>query len=92
MLWFNRAIFAYSDRLLGEIVAIAGYALLFAAVYKLFQIGTDIGEIKTLLQVRGIPVSAQATPLAPGDPATEYAQTLLRAVNAESRHSETQPR
>ena len=35
--------------LLGEILTLAGFGALFAAVYQLFQIGAELGEIKELL-------------------------------------------
>ena len=79
--------------LLGEMAAIMGYVLMFAAVWKLFQIATELGEIKQLLsnQARSVPPSpALAQALAPlanlrsSDDASEYAEKLLRAVNAES--------
>ena len=77
---------------IGELIAILGYALLGSAVYKLFQIASDLGEIKALLQkTGGNPAIDHVTPPRVGDSATEYAQNLLRAVNAESRRSENEP-
>ena len=74
---------------LGEIFSILGYALLIAAVYKLFQIGADLGEIKTLLMKSGkAPASDPVMPVAVGDSAAEYAQNLLRSVSAETRRTE----
>ena len=77
--------------LLGEILAIAGYAVLFAAVYKLFQISTDLGEIKELLkgQRRNNELLAHAEQA--NDGADEYARNLLRAVSAESHRTESGP-
>jgi hypothetical protein len=83
---------------LSEIVAFLGYVLLFAAVYKLFQITTELGEIKELLRSQArsgspLPSPAMAQALAPltnlssSDDASDYAEKLLRAVNAESRAS-----
>jgi hypothetical protein len=43
-----------------EVIALVGYALMFAAVYKLFQMSTDLGEIKELLKRRN---SLPITPL-----------------------------
>jgi hypothetical protein len=81
-----------AQAVVGELVAIVGYALLCAAVYKLFQIGNDLGEIKALLQRTGRnPALDHGTPPLDGDSATEYAQNLLRAVNAESGRSENEP-
>jgi hypothetical protein len=79
---------------LGELAGIAGYVLLFAAVYKLFQIATELTEIKQVLENQARSVSpALAQSLAPltelrsSDDASDYAEKLLRAVNAESHSS-----
>ena len=81
-----------AQAVVGELVAIVGYALLCAAVYKLFQIGNDLGEIKALLQKTARnPVIDPGTFQPDADSATEYAQNLLRAVNAESRRNENEP-
>ena len=77
---------------LGELVAIVGYALLCTAVYKLFQIANHLDEIKALLRKTGRnPTSDHGVLALDGDSAMEYAQNLLRAVNAESRRSENKP-
>jgi hypothetical protein len=90
----------------GELLAIAGYALLFAGVYKMYQVCTVLGEIKELLkgQRRGEPVAREAAPsaaasshLASGhessdDAAAEYARNLLRSLNAEAKRTESEPR
>ncbi len=79
----------------GEIAAIFSYVMIFLAVYKLFQITGQLGEIKELLtrQARSSsssPSPSMAQALAPladlrsSDDAAEYAEKLLRAVNAES--------
>jgi hypothetical protein len=90
----------------GEMLAIAGYALLFAGVYKMYQIYTVLGEIKELLKgqrrdelaapeaARGAAVSNN---LASGhelsdDAAADYARNLLRSVNAASKRTESEPR
>lgn len=80
--------------LLNEMAVIIGYVLLFAAVWKLFQITTELGEIKELLRNKArssaplSPSMAQAlaplTDLRSSDDASDYAERLLRAVNAES--------
>lgn len=92
-----------------EVVALVGYALLVAAVYKLFQISADLGEIKELLKRRSSTLSSlpesngavsslsasmsglsgpsarAAVDLGPDDAAaTEYAEQLMRAINAQS--------
>ncbi len=80
--------------ILSDIAALTGYVLLFAVVYKLFQIGTELSEIKQILanQSRAVPpLPAMAQALAPladlrsSDDASDYAEKLLRAVNAESQ-------
>lgn len=76
----------------GEVLAILTYAVLFAGVYKLFQIHAVLGEIKEVLSTRAHSPAAPAVSLAPGSPedlrtsddASEYAAKLLRAVNAET--------
>jgi len=84
-----------SGAFVNGILTIIGYVVIFVGVYKVYQVATDIREIKELL-VRG----RRNAPLAPGipglapdvtkdllaeDSATAYAQSLLRAVNSESR-------
>lgn len=87
-----------SGALVNGLLTIVGYVVIFLGVFKVYQIATDIREIKDLIaSARRNPLGAPAlTPgLAPAitkdliaeDSATAYAQTLLRAVNAES-HSE----
>jgi len=72
-----------------EIITIIGYVMIFLGVYKIFQISSTLGEIKELLKngQRGFVSSGPAGPL-PSDPADEYAENLLRAVNHESREVE----
>lgn len=82
-----------------ELAAIIGYMLLSVAVYKLFQITTELGEIKELLkkQARSSvsalappeqdPISSPIADLHSSDDAAVYAEKLLRAVNAESHAS-----
>jgi hypothetical protein len=80
------------DIFVREIMAIVGYSLLIAGVYKLFQIATELGEIKQLLRkARTVSpaLSSVESPLADlhaSDDASEYAAKLLRAVNAESQN------
>jgi hypothetical protein len=72
-----------------EIITIIGYVMIFVGVYKLFQIGSDLGEIKELLKSqRGF---AMPSGPAPSDPADAYAENLLRAINQESHHSVQDP-
>jgi hypothetical protein len=65
------------------------YAILLAAMWKLFQIASDLAEIKTLLaNQRNIP----APPLAPQGPISlASAEALLREVAAESHGAAAQP-
>lgn len=71
---------------IGQVIAIVCYVMIFLAVYKLFQIGTDLSEIKNLLK------SGQRAPAhsldAPASDPDAYAENLLRAVNQESNQSE----
>ena len=97
----------FSGAIVNGLLTIVGYVVIFLGVYKVFQIATDIREIKDLIVSRGrIPSAAAAafTPVgAPGltpeltkdliaeDSAAAYAEHLLRAVNAESQRSENAP-
>ena len=91
--------------LLNQVFQTLGYALLGAVAYKLFQIGADIGEIKTLLQKSARnasfapPVASSSPgavsaelPAANDDSAAEYAEKLLRSLHAESARSESEAR
>ncbi len=86
-----------SGAFINGILTIIGYVVIFVGVYKVYQVATDIREIKELLVSRGNPLSAAPiAPAVPGlapevtkdllgeDSATAYAQSLLRAVNSES--------
>ena len=92
----------FSGALVNGLLTIIGYVVIFVGVYKVHQIATDIREIKDLVATaRRNPLSAAAvTPgLAPDitkdllaeDSAAAYAQSLLRAVNAESRDTAPEP-
>ena len=64
-----------------EIITIAGYVMVFAAVCKLFQIATDLGEIKDLLKRRHPLVSpSQGVDELTGEEA--YAEQLLKSISA----------
>jgi len=91
-----------SGALVNGLLAVIGYVVIFVGVYKVYQIATDIREIKELVaSARRNPLGS--TPLPPGitpeitkdlmaeDSATAYAQSLLRAVNAESHGSANEP-
>jgi hypothetical protein len=72
------------------------YAILLAAMWKLFQIASDLAEIKTLLaNQRNIPAppapSYHPVAPAPGPISLESAEALLREVAAESHGAAAQP-
>lgn len=96
----------FSGAIVNGLLTIVGYVAIFLGVYKVFQIATDIREIKDLIASRSrVPSAAAAfTPVgAPGltpditkdliaeDSAAAYAEHLLRAVNAESQRAENTP-
>jgi len=85
------------------LLATVGYVVIFFAVYKLYQIATDIREIKDLVaSARRVPLGAAPIPAAGApvlspeiargqtteDSAAEYAANLLRVVNAGSQRTE----
>ena len=87
----------FMGALLSELMAFIGYAVLFTIAYKLFQMNTVLGEIKELLQSQRRQSAFPATDPSPaavttGDAATDYAQNLLRAVNAAQSRSGSEPR
>ena len=67
-----------------EIITLAGYALLFAAVYKLFHIATDLAEIKELLK-RGHALSSHSAAHAVDEFTGEeaYAEQLLKSIRTD---------
>ena len=96
----------FSGAIVNGLLTIVGYIVIFLGVYKVFQIATDIREIKDLIaSSRRVPLGAAPLPsvgapsLAPEitkdliaeDSAAAYAEHLLRAVNAESHRSENAP-
>ena len=95
----------FSGAIVNGLLTIVGYVVIFLGVYKVFQIATDIREIKGLIASRSrVPSAAALTPIgAPGltpeitkdliaeDSAAAYAEHLLRAVNAESQRTESAP-
>ncbi len=77
------------------LIAIIGYIVIFVGVYKVHQIASDIREIKDLVasaRRNSVTTAPLTTVLAPEitkdliaeDSAAAYAQSLLRAVNAQS--------
>jgi hypothetical protein len=79
-----------SGALISGLISIVGYVMLFLGVHKIFQMAADIREIKeTVKSARrqasvAAPRAAEAPPVLEDDSAAEYAEKLLRAVNAES--------
>jgi hypothetical protein len=74
----------FAQAIFSSVMTIFFYAIVIAAVWKLFQIATDLGEIKTILadirRAAGKPVAPpQAGPIS-----LESAEALLREVGAES--------
>jgi hypothetical protein len=96
----------FSGAIVSGLLTIVGYIVIFLGVYKVFQIATDIREIKDLV-ASGRRVPSSPAPFAavgaPGltsditkdllaeDSAAAYAEHLLRAVNAESQRPENAP-
>jgi hypothetical protein len=96
----------FSGAIVNGLLTIVGYVVIFLGVYKVFQIATDIREIKDLIASRSR-ISLAAAPFTPAgapgltpeitkeliaeDSAAAYAEHLLRAVNAESQRSENAP-
>ncbi len=78
--------------IMSGVMTIFFYAMVIAALFKLFQIATDLGEIKNLLtEMRKNasvpapkPVAALPPPALPGPISLESAEALLREVAAES--------
>jgi len=79
--------------ILSGVMTIFFYAMVVALVWKVFQVSTDLGEIKALLiQMRSatpapVPVPTKAPPPPPalaGPISLESAEALLREVAAES--------
>ena len=82
-----------SGAFVNGILTIIGYVVIFVGVYKVYQVATDIREIKELLvNGRRNPIAPAVSGLTPDvtkgvldeDAATAYAQSLLRAVNSET--------
>jgi hypothetical protein len=73
-----------------SVMTIFFYAMVLAALWKLFQIATDLGEIKTLLtEMRrttpAVPKAPPPPPILAGPISLESAEALLREVAAESQ-------
>jgi hypothetical protein len=96
----------FSGAIVNGLLTIVGYIVIFLGVYKVFQIATDIREIKDLIASRSR-LPSVAAPFTPGgapgltpditkdligeESAAAYAEHLLRAVNAESQRAESAP-
>jgi hypothetical protein len=92
----------FAGALVNGLLTIVGYFVIFLGVYKVYQIATDIREIKDLVASAGrnsVGVAAVKPGPAPvitkdllaEDSAAAYAQGLLRAVNAESHVKQNEP-
>lgn len=91
-----------SAAIINGLLTTVGYLVIFLGVYKVFQIATDIREIKDLV-ASGRRASAGAVPPAPlsvprvppavtkdliaEDSADAYAEQLLRSVGGDSQRS-----
>jgi hypothetical protein len=82
--------------IMSGVMTIFYYAMVIAAVWKLFQVATDLGEIKTMLadmrrtasalEPKPIPAPAAAPPpIMAGPISLASAEALLREVEAESQ-------
>jgi hypothetical protein len=88
-----------SGTLINGLLTIAAYIAIFFGVYKVFQIATDIRQIKELmassrrgpLSVGAVTPSGITKDLIAEDSAAAYAEQLLRAVNAESPRTQSEP-
>ena len=88
-----------SGTLINGLLTIAAYIAIFLGVYKVFQIATDIRQIKEMvassrrgpLSVGAITPSEITKDLIAEDSAAAYAEQLLRAVNAESPRTQSEP-
>ena len=78
----------FPGSLITGFVTILGNVMIFLGVYKLFQISSALGEIKDLLKGGQRDPAGAPGPL-PTDPATAYAENLLRAVREEPAASQT---
>ena len=75
-------------------MTIIGYLMIFAGIYKLFQISSDLGEIKELLKSGQRSFAGPSSAFGPpqpeiSDPADAYAENLLRAVSKEPHEADT---
>lgn len=77
---------------LGGVTSLFGFLLLLAAVYKVFQMSTDLRETKELLQ----DIKRNTQDLLPRRPAESYSgpispEELVRAVHAQSFEDAVSP-
>jgi hypothetical protein len=89
--------------IMSGVMTIFYYAMVIAAVWKLFQVATDLGEIKTMLAemrrtgstLEPKPTAAATAappPIMAGPISLESAEALLREVEAESNALAAQPK
>jgi hypothetical protein len=88
----SNSIVGPTQAILSSVMSIFFYVIVIAAVWKLFQIGTVLGEIKTILadlrRNAASPIAKPvpfAPPALPGPISLESAEALLREVAAESQ-------
>lgn len=89
--------------IMSGVITIFFYALVIAVVWKVFQMATDLSEIKVLLTdlrktappaaMKPVPppVAAVAPPIMTGPISLESAEALLREVEAESHALASEP-
>jgi hypothetical protein len=90
---------------LNQLFVVLGYVLMGTVAYKLFQLDTEVREVRALLEKSkrnalfspaelGSAAPSAAAPtavsLTDADDATEYAEKLLRSLQAESARSESE--
>jgi hypothetical protein len=91
--------------IMSGVMTIFYYAMVIAVVWKLFQVATDLGEIKTMLsEMRRTTALPEPKPIPPASPtitpppilagpiSLESAEALLREVAAESKALAAQPK
>jgi hypothetical protein len=86
------------EAIMSGVMTILSYSMVVAVVWKLFQVATDLGQIKALLtEMHRAQTASMPKPLAPAAPpppqagpiSLESAEALLREVVAESEHPRT---
>jgi hypothetical protein len=81
------------EAIMSGVMTIFYYVMVIAVVWKLFQVATDLGEIKSLLiemrrttpAIKPIETTPTPPPILAGPISLESAEALLRQVEAESQ-------